>query len=243
MHVVDPHDSRPFACVYAAVKPNGRTIIFTETPYSKEFPYWEMKRFEDTFEDEIKNWLEIERNWGISRPYMRIMDKMFGWQTRRQGTIASDMYKLSSAMGHPMTFMKSYTSNSSEMGEMAFGHEQVRAMLSDMDDGEPGLIIHNTCWHTWNGMKHYVRKRAKNQYEMQKAQGDTKPIEKYKDFPDVVRYLCSAVRLYLKPVNAGKYGNTEHKSGGMDKKSLDKIYHQNKSVASVMLSKLHRGGK
>jgi len=192
--ITDPHDGRYCATIWGAIKPNGRKIIFAETPEDNEIDFWDMKDGIITFEDEIDAWIDVERYHGIKKVYQRIIDKNFGFERRNGSTIARTIYNISKKKGKPFIFIMSYTSDEGEK-YMKFGHDKVKESLKTiLDDGEPELIIWNTCYHTWNGLTHYITKRARNQHELAKAAGDTKPVPKYKDFPDVVRYFCCAFK-------------------------------------------------
>ena len=187
-HVVDPHDTRPPASIWAARFVNGRWIIFFETPADQSRPFWNMKDVK-LIEDVTKEWksyeLKLASRFQCYFNPIRIMDKRFGWQLRGQTTLA----KIYSQCG--FNFIKSYTSNT-EVGEISYGHNLVRSALKDMDDGFPGLLIYETCYHTINGLKHYIRRKKKGKASEDFATSDGIIVDKYKDFPDIVRYLVGS---------------------------------------------------
>jgi len=187
-HVVDPHDTRPPASLWAAKFANGRWIIFFETPRDQSRAFWAMKEAK-LIEDVCKEWKRaeeaMEHRLKIKVNPVRIMDKRFGWQQRGQTTLA----KIYSQNG--FHFTKSYTSNTEE-GEIDYGHDVIRAALRDMDDGYPGLLIYKTCFHTINGLKHYIRRKKKGKTSEDFATSDGIIVDKYKDFPDIVRYLVAS---------------------------------------------------
>jgi len=74
--------------------------------------------------------------------------------------------------------------------ELAYGHSMVMKALDLLEDGKPGLVVWDTCYHTKNGMEHYLRKRLNKASDSNVAVGDSKIIDKYKDFNDLLRYLC-----------------------------------------------------
>jgi hypothetical protein len=200
LHVVDPADGRETASIWMAVKPNGRRIVFTEAPVYDMRLFWEIKRVTGTVYDDVEGWYRIEDSYPEMSPYRRIIDKVFGFQRRGGRTIAKIYMDCGRELSDRLAedgrrlkkafiFSPSYRSNS-DKGEIAYGHDIVREMLEPMSDGEPGLIIWNTCHHTWNGMFSYVRKRARGVTDSYKAAGSTKIVEKFKDFPDCVRYGC-----------------------------------------------------
>ena len=196
-HVVDPHDSRMSACIWAALTPTGRYIIFSEYPNNTTQPYWDMKR-PYSIEKEVEQWLEIEKvnpDWKVDN---RIMDRTFGWQTRGQRTLSDIYLQEGKKHGVSLAFSPSYKGGRAE-GEIQMGHKLVRKQLEPMKDGKPGLVIYNNCYHVWNGLTHYVRKHEQSKSSGDRGAGEGKIVEKYKDFPDVVRYLvCTAMRASIR---------------------------------------------
>ncbi len=188
--VVDPHDSRPPACIYAAMCPNGRLIIFDETPVDKHIPFWEFKR-PTTIKEDILAWKDVEDKYPIfdrcSR--IRILDRHFGWQLRGKRTFAELYYEEGRLLNVNLDFYQSYEVEGNEESEIHYGHKEVRKKLLPLEDGKPGLVIWNTCYHTWNGLSHYVRKHETTKSAADKPAQSGKIVERYKDFPDLVRYL------------------------------------------------------
>jgi len=181
--VTDPHDSRPNANLWAARTEKGRWIIFAETPTDKSRPFWDFKE-QRTISQECAEWNKIESRFTNRNRITRVLDKRFGWQQRGERTLASIYAK------NGFNFIKSYTSNFAD-GEIAFGHKLVREALGEMKDGKPGLVIWNTCYHVHNGMKHYIRRKRTGKESDKFATADGKIVEKYKDYPDIVRYLVA----------------------------------------------------
>lgn len=191
--VVDPHDARYSASIWAALTPEGRWIVFDEFPFDKSRPYWDFKASK-TVDDEVQSWIAIEKKHGYEN-LVRLLDRHFGWQTRGQSTLAQLYAEAGDRHGAQFYFIESYESPSNE-NEIQYGHNQVRQALKPMSDGKPGLVIHNTCYHIWNGMSHYIRKHELTKTAQERAQADGKIVLKYKDFPDTVRYLvCSGFGL------------------------------------------------
>ena len=202
VHSVDPHDSRPSASIYGAKIPGKiqRYIIFQETPQEQSTAFWEMKRSSEII-DEVTAWDNIEKQY--HKPNLRILDRHFGWQMRGQKTFAQLYLDAGRAIGSDFRFISSYTANSDE-SELAFGHKQVRKLLAKQEDGKPGILIYSNCYHLWQGLTHYVRKRMKGTAADEKVAADAGIVEKYKDFPDVLRYMvCHDVvaRVPAKPLS------------------------------------------
>ena len=188
--VVDPHDSRMSACIWGAVTPQNRYIVFAESPSDHKQPYWEMKRPQNITK-EVQAWKEIEKIWKDHPVDIRIMDRIFGWQNRGQRTL-QDIYLKEGRKHHMrLAYTPSYKGGRAE-GEIQLGHKLVRKALEPLPDGKPALVIYNTCYHTWNGLTHYVRKHETTRSSADKGAGEGKIVEKYKDFPDVIRFFIGS---------------------------------------------------
>jgi hypothetical protein len=217
VQTVDPHDSRPSACIYGALQliehsedykrkiregtayQQVRRIIFAETPRDQNQPYWEMYR-SMRLDEEPQHWAEYEDELGIYAVHRRVIDKRYGFQTKLSSNIAS-IYANAGKELNPafhgnkrFVYEPSYdlrSTDSDGLGEISYGHNLVNKALDILEDGKPGLVVWNNCYHTKNGMTHYVRKRLTNRNGNEIAVGESKIIERYKDFNDVLRYFTA----------------------------------------------------
>ena len=201
IQVADPHDGRESACVYFALKDNGRVIAFAETPKDISKPFWDQKR-QVNIKDEVRVWAELEYNYGFT-PGKRVMDKRFAWQKRGGSNLATLFADAGKDCGIKFIVSPSYK-NESDIGEIAYGHRIVRTYFEDMGDGFSKLVVWDCCYHLINGIKHYVRKRPKTASELNKASDENKIIEKYKDFNDVLRYGLVELADYTKTIEGRK---------------------------------------
>ena len=217
VQTVDPHDSRPSACIYGALQlvkhseeykklmaegkafQQVRRVIFAETPLEHEQMYWEMYR-NMRLDEEPQMWAELEDMLGIAAVHKRVIDKRYGFQTKLSKNIASVFAEAGRALDQTFhgnkrfIYVPSYdvkSTDSDSRGEIAYGHNVVIKALDNLEDGKPGLVVWNTCIHTINGMTHYVRKRLNNRSGSEVAAGESKIIEKYKDFNDLLRYFTT----------------------------------------------------
>jgi len=193
-HAMDPHDNRPNAVIYIALKKNNRRVVFGCLPgYDGVTPYWEM-RYQPKIADEVKEMIELEERFHIKECFKRKVDKRYAFTKHGEKNLAQLYAAESRKQGKPMIFSRSYSNTTSE-SELSYGHRIIRELCEDNpDDGEPNLIIHRSCYHVWNAIQHYVRKRARSKAEKSKAIGETVIVERYKDFIDVLRYgLCVKV--------------------------------------------------
>ncbi len=249
-HVVDPHDGRPCAVIWGQIqavrhsaeykqliadkkaKQQYRYVIFFESPLETRLPFWEMKDA-SALGEQVEKWIEIEQDvvneqQGV-KVNTRVLDHVFGWQTRNSSTIANTLSNEGRKRGYSMVFKPSSKSKN-ESGEIAYGHNAVRELLQDLEDGKPGLVIWRNCWHTWNGLTHYIRKRPKNS-DVERAVGETKIIEKYKDFPDVVRFFCCEKAFGVgqdaeKPEPSNAKRKTKRKPTGSTRSPIEAILRQ-----------------
>lgn len=194
----DPHDSRPTAMAWGAVCSNGRVIVFAEYPKRERLPFWEMKGTE-TLTDEVRAIFEIEAQFRISSPD-RVIDKRYGFQARKKAngnstTLAAQFAEAGETIAKilgikkDLIFNASYTVPGTD-GEIQYGHNKVHEMLRLLPDGKPGLVIWNTCQHVIEGLTHYVRDNSGGRASEKIAVGATKVLDRYKDFPDVIRYMA-----------------------------------------------------
>ena len=196
--IVDPHDGRPCACIYAAITPEGRIIIFDETPLDKSRQFWEMK-IGFTIEQEIKSWVGLEDRYESTirtcTTVSRVMDRHFGWQARGKSNFAELFYDEGKLQGREFNFQKSYEATTYQGGEIHYGHVQVNKALLSLADGKPGLVVWNTCYHVWEGLTHYIRKHETTKGAEDKPAQSGKIVEKYKDMADCVRILVCDTEL------------------------------------------------
>jgi hypothetical protein len=196
LHIVDPHDARPSAAAWIAQTSNGRYIVFDEYPTDKSSHYWEMKKGLDT-KQEVEAWIKIEerhKKEGLYPPntrIVRILDRHFGWQTRGGKTFAQQYLEAGRALGKNFNFQSSYSAQD-EHKEVEFGHREVRRAIKQLEDGRPGVIVHKNCYHTWQGLTHYIRRKLTGKTADDRAESDGVIVEKYKDFPDLLRYAVCA---------------------------------------------------
>jgi hypothetical protein len=254
VQTVDPHDSRPSACIYGALQlvnhsddykqriadgkafQQVRRVIFAETPLETNQPYWEMYR-QLRLDEEPEMWSNYENELGIEVVHKRVIDKRYGFQTKLSKNIASVFAEAGRALdpafhaGKRFVYEPSYdlrSTDSDGKGEIAYGHNLVNKALDILEDGKPGLVIWDTCYHTKNGMTHYVRKRLNNRSGSEVAAGESKIIEKYKDFNDLLRYFV-AVNLSMDYV---EYKNRKDESE-VSRRNRSTPYHQTNGSRNV----------
>lgn len=182
--VVDPHDRKPFACIWGYVNPLNHFHIFQEWP---ETEYWETTNQRMGVERYLELWRSIEGGDNYhERPFGNmlwfVMDPQYGKtpDARSEGhTLQYDF----SEIGRDFDCTVS--------NDITSGHMAVRARLM-----EPArLFITPNCKNTILSFRRYNY----DEYRQQQSTRHQKevPREEYKDFMDCVRYLCKSEIQYV----------------------------------------------
>lgn len=194
--VVDPHDRKPWACIWVAVHKTGICYVIDEYPNR---PFHDILSDDNTYDDYAKIFKEKEdKIYGEcgKRVVKRIIDpnksitpvqlaERQGGQSRT--TIKKELYK----RGYKFV---------PGIDAMEDGHLKVREYLYyEIKDDEiitqPKLLFTENCTNCITFHARYSRK------DLETADGDVKdkvkPREKYKDFCDDTRYLCMSGPRYL----------------------------------------------
>ncbi|GEM_PF-2928761 len=194
--VTDPHDRKPWAMIWAAVHKTGSVCIFDEYP---NIDFNSMLYDDKTYDDYaslIKN-KEIPILKIVSNKYVkRILDPNFGTKTiqlaERQGGQSKTTPK--------EQLRKRGLFYDDGIDSLEAGHIQVKEYLHwETKKGSftvsPKIFITDNCINTISQLSKYSYR------DIETADGDirdgVKPKEKYKDFPDCVRYLVMANPRYI----------------------------------------------
>ena len=207
-NVLDPHDRKPWAMIWAGIHKTGTVYIFEEYP-NKNFN--EMLFDDKTYDDYAKLIKDTEQAiYDLCGKRVesrhRIIDPNFGKKTmqlaERQGgqsktTPIKELLKRGLKYGDGIDALEA-------------GHLKVREYIyyAEKDQEiivQPKLLITDNCHNTIRHLSRYSRK------DIMTHDGDVKnnvqPQEKYKDYSDLVRYL-----LMSNPKHSG-YGK-EYKPQG-----------------------------
>ena len=187
--VLDPHDRKPWAIIWAAVSITGTIYIVDEYP---ERNFNEMYSDDKTYTEYAKIIKEKEESLRqiFRKPiHKRIIDPNFGNKTvqlaERQGGQSSTTPK-KELLKRGLRFVDG-------IDALEAGHLKVRELLywEKKDDEivvQPKILITENCTNTIRHLSRYARG------DIMTSDGDVKdkvrPKEKYKDFSDVTRYLA-----------------------------------------------------
>lgn len=189
-HVLDPHDKKPFAMIWAWVDSRGDVTVFDEYPH-EEFHQIKSSSLE------LKDYANVIKNTEDKFPCKvewRLIDPNFGntksWQSAR--TIRQEFYE-----DYNLSF-----ENANDQIEA--GHLQVKQYLNYdftraiSNTNKPKLYILPKCRNTITALSHYAYKSNENVLD-----------QKFKDFADCLRYLLMA-----NPEHEIKVGNSDFKYEG-----------------------------
>lgn len=197
-NVLDPHDRKPWALGWFAIHTTGTCYLVDEYP-NKNFN--EMLSDDKTYDDYAQVIKQKEAalkeifGVGVAK---RILDPNFGNKTvqlaERQGGQSKTTPKKELAR-RGLNYIDG-------IDALEAGHLKVREFLKwEKKDGEiiyqPKFYVLDHCINAATHMARYSRK------DIMAADGDVKdnakPMEKYKDFCDLIRYFCMANPRYIEP--------------------------------------------
>lgn len=179
VNILDPHDRKDHALCWAAVDPMDRVYIYDELKTGGTVAELSQK---------IKT-LEGQR-----KAHLRIIDPNKGKAPAAVGKAG----KLTDEFARYGIYFWAGVND-----DLVEGHLAVKKYLKPGgNNNEPQMYVFNTCTNIIFGMTHYV-------WDDHKA-GEVKdlkekPRDKYKDFPDLVRYLCVTAPKYKQAQQTHKY--------------------------------------
>lgn len=178
---LDPHDAHPAAMLWWAVwdpelsAGKSRIVQVAES--------WNPRTM--TIQGAIEEIAEVEKNLGAPAVF-RVIDPNFGLKksTVTGKTVMEEYVLQSRRMGYPLTFVPGDD-------KISYGHFKVRSLLEGrLPDGSPQFTIFNSCQATIQSLMRY---RFKDQ-----ATGKVEN-NRYKHFPDCLRYLATARFHFQRP--------------------------------------------
>jgi len=196
--VVDPHDVKPWAMIWAAVYRDGRIVVFDEWPDEHQLPYHET----DQFRLGLTEYVElIRRKEERLRVYSRTMDATYGFKHVITGrgavTIAGEMARLS---GGEMRFVPSRgdPANQRHLVESAI---RPRAVVGQdgVFEPEPRLFVSRRCKNLLYAIRRYMWKKNRGRTLENKNRLQPTPQEKFKCFPNCLEYLLGANPRWIHP--------------------------------------------
>lgn len=176
---VDPM-GRAIACLWVAVYPNGRTIVYDEL-------WIENASYEEIIKEIVKH---------DGGPIKRRWIDWNAWSPGAGGgtTLASELFKASKRLKHKIGFAPAQKGP----GSVRKGNIIVSEYLKKRDvNGNPLLLFFNDLKMTKYQISHYVYGGSRKTEE--KHDPSSKPKDKDKHFPDCLRYILSTRPKYIPP--------------------------------------------
>ena len=184
---IDPHDSKPTKYLFGAVSPEEIEI---EGKVKHRIYFYDYllssKENIDTFVRRIK--MTREKH-GYSRPKWIMLDSKYGTRTELEGRTWEGELR-NRGLGYIRL-------SQSKPGDVELGHKIVREYLKSYylalkGTSKPGLMFAKQGCSGQHGPIHQM---LNYQY---KPEAD-KPEEEYKDYPDIVRYICMEQPVFVSP--------------------------------------------
>ena len=199
--VMDIHDRRPPAIGWFAVSSDGKRYALANYPDKRDENYHTIKSTNLTYADACKIILNKEKEFGWdSSLILRFMDPNYGRRKVQALGVTIQEYLATSKVvdGEVIPGLYFVCDINDDLVE---GHAQVRNALKVDMDGVANFRILEEAHHIWfqmnrYGIKEYTSRRAEVDGMSQKV------AQKYKDFPDVVRYFIMVAQPFseaLKP--------------------------------------------
>jgi len=203
--VVDPHLRRPPAWGIYGFDENNIIHVLDEYPNVEYGHYSQKKRA--VYYDQIKNrsfgyaeevraFYELEQKWG-GNIRKRFMDPRHGAMRlpNTNRSVMEEYRHTAKEQGIDMRFYKAVVGSDLGLGEIASGVHLVQERLKhDVKNGiPPGIFINPNCLNhdrmfKYHKYQHFSGKGAEGRGINEKFE------EKYKDFADLIRYLCKSVK-------------------------------------------------
>jgi len=184
---IDPHDARPSRYLFGAVSPE-EIDIFGKTRHRIYFYDYLLSKGEDidSFVRRIKSKRETH---GYSKPKWVVLDAKYGVREEIEGR-TWERELIARGIGYVKL-------SQSLPGDVELGHKIVREYLkahhSTLENKtKPGDLIAKEGCRGQDGPIHMM-------FNYQYKEDKDKPEEKYKDFPDIVRYICMEQPTYHAP--------------------------------------------
>ena len=175
---IDPHDAKPTKYLFGAISPEEIEILGKVRHRIYFYTYLLLKGEDmDTIVRKIK---ETRERHGYSKPKWVVIDAKYGARTEMEGRTWEDELRMR-GLGYIRL-------SQSKPGDVELGHKMVREYLKQhystlQGTSKPGVLFAREGCRGKDGPIHQM-------FNYQYKEDKDKPDEEYKDFPDIVRYIC-----------------------------------------------------
>lgn len=172
--VVDPHDRRPFACLWFVISPRNEMFFVGEWP---DFDFYHTKNFQAGVDFYSQAMSEMEGALGLQRLEWNLMDPRFGkTPSGLTGTTMMEEFR---------KYGRYFDEHLVPFEDIQSGHIKVRKRLK-----ENSVFFLESCTNAIRGMRNYTWQEWRGSDEDKGVK--ERPAERWKDFPDCVRYAIEA---------------------------------------------------
>lgn len=188
---VDPHDARGTCWLFAAVSPEEIEIQGKVRHRIYVFDYLYTH---DSIQDIVRQVRATRALHGYSEPYWVILDAKYGIKS---GLGSTEEEKKSWQSELEREGVRRIRLSHSAPGDVELGHKLVREYLRDhyskvTQEAKPGLVLAKKSCGGYNSPIQYL-------FNYQYDDKTHKAKDEFKDWPDVVRYICMEQPLYRSP--------------------------------------------
>ena len=183
--VMDPHDRKPFAIAWGRITPRDEIVFTDEWPsfdfYKQKSWRWSIDQYVEMIrERETEIFGKSDSN-APDNVLWRIMDPNFGktGKAGMTGTLEEEF------IGRGLAFDATVNDNIEE------GHLLVKTRLHNDQ-----LFFLSNCFNLIKGMENYIWDEHRGGKDRSAKE---KPRDKFKDFPDCVRYVVMSELHYVSP--------------------------------------------
>ncbi|MBC8461571.1 MAG: hypothetical protein H8D67_26650 [Deltaproteobacteria bacterium] len=192
--IIDPHDRRPPAAAWIRIDQWLRKRVIREWPSTfdeiyNHFPYHKIKSAAPfIMEDFVRFFISIFRD-EIGVPPERvqaIIDPNSGRKPNdRTGFMTFEEYEQEfRKQGYPLAFVTNVVDSLED------GHKKVKDFLKPSVDGDLRLMVDKSCTNIDYQLRHYTYLDFEGKAAETKGIREGAVSEKFKDFPDLLRYAC-----------------------------------------------------
>ena len=194
--ILDPHDRKPPAAIWIRMDRWGNQFVLREFPAVTD-PHYQGKLFSDisdaghyTTFDFIKYFMQIEKELQIPPTRITdIIDPNFGIKRNAQTgkRVYQEWSEICLQVKKDLGYGREYSFITNTLDAVDEGHQEVRQLILPTMHDRHRWIVHETCANVDQQMRYYRRKKQTAKHEDEMGPTD-KVANKYKDFPDLVRY-------------------------------------------------------
>lgn len=183
---IDPHDARPSCYLFGAVSPE-EIEIFDKVRYRIYFYKYLLLR--DDLDSIVRTIKSTRESYGYSKPKWIVLDAKYGARTEMDAKTWEDELRKRN-LGNIIL-------SESKPGDVELGHKIVREYLKGhystlIGESKPGMMFMDQGCSGESGPIHSM-------FNYQYKEGKDAPDDKFKDFPDIIRYMALAEPIYSSP--------------------------------------------